>query len=64
MYDVFIKRERASIVTTGSIDLSAREQKNGWWKMEWTDNSNGLVIAESRGLHFVNIQVWVIAIRS
>jgi hypothetical protein len=64
VYDLSLKRERASVVSSGSVESSAREHRNGWWKIEWTDNSDGLVIAESTGLHFVNIQVWVIAVRS
>ena len=62
VYDLSIKREQASIMATGSVDLSEGECRNGWWKMEWTNNSDGLMIAESRGLHFVNIQVWCIDI--
>jgi len=60
VYDLSIKREKASVIAAGTIDLSAEEHRNGWWKIEWTDNSDGLVIAESKGLHLLNIQVWCI----
>ena len=61
VYEFSIKSKKASVIAAGSIDLSAGEQRNEWWKIEWTDNSDGLVIAETKGLHLLNIQVWNIA---
>jgi hypothetical protein len=62
VYDISIKREQASVIAAGNVGLPAEERRNGWWKIEWTNNSDSLVIAESWGLHFVNIQVWFIAV--
>jgi hypothetical protein len=60
IFDVSVRRATASVVASGWIELpelSAGETRSGWWKMEWIDRTNDLLIAESKGLHLLNLNV-------
>jgi hypothetical protein len=63
VYDLSVRDKIASVIASGDIDLSnlpPAEQRTGWWKIEWTDNPDELIVAESKGLHVLNITVSVI----
>ena len=60
VYDLNIRAETASLVASGWLDLpelSVGEMRTGWWKIEWDDQTNNLLVAESKGLHFLNLNV-------
>lgn len=58
VYQVSLKREIADVVSFGSIERSSIDKhRSDWWKMEWTDNSDNLIIASSNSVRFLNVQV-------
>jgi hypothetical protein len=60
VFELSIRRKASSIVSVGSVPLfplEKGEHRTGWWKLEWASNNDGLVIAESKGLHLVNVEV-------
>ena len=57
VFELSIRRKASSIVSAGLVQLFPGEHRTGWWKLEWASNNDGLVIAESKGLHLVNVDV-------
>ena len=60
IYDLSIQAKQSSLVASGSLELpelSAGERRTGWWKIEWIEQSNDLLVAESKGLHLLNLNV-------
>lgn len=57
-----IRKGTASVVRSGTIGipiLPEGEKRTGWWKMEWTNDSNSIFVAESKGLYLLDIEVCV-----
>jgi hypothetical protein len=60
VFKVSLRRQDAVIVSSGSTDLpflDIKEVRTGWWKLEWAISGDSLVVAESKGLHLVNVTV-------
>ena len=60
VYHLSVKKGMAEVVAAGSIELpvlAPGEHRTTWWKMEWNNNSDGLVIAENNALHYLNTTV-------
>src|SRR5271170_1871467 len=60
VYDLSIPAKTVSQVASGWLELpelSAGEGRTGWWKIEWIEETNDLLIAESKGLHVLNFNV-------
>lgn len=60
VYDVSVKMTQSSLTASGSLELpelSAGERRSGWAKIAWIEQTNDLLIAESKGLHLLNFNV-------
>lgn len=60
IYDLSVQAKQSSLVASRSLELpelSAGERRTGWWKIEWIEQSNNLLVAESKGLHLLNLNV-------
>jgi hypothetical protein len=60
-YDLLSMRAgRATESSSGRIDFSLTENKDlraGWWKMEWIDYTEEILIASSNGLYLLDVAV-------
>lgn len=59
-YDLSMRAGRATESSSGCIDLSLTENKDlrvGWWKMEWIDYTEEVLIAASNGLYLLDVAV-------
>src|SRR5271170_2448109 len=60
VYGLSIPAKTVSVAASGWLELpelSAGENRTGWWKIEWIQEPNNLVVAESKGLHLLNFNV-------
>jgi hypothetical protein len=60
VYSLSIPAKTISLVASGWLDLpklSAGENRTGWWKIQWIEETNDLLVAESKGLHLLNFNV-------
>src|SRR5277367_1034780 len=60
VYNLSIPAKTVSVVASGWLELpelSAGEGRTGWWKIEWIEQTNDLLLAESKGLHLLNFNV-------
>ena len=58
--DFSVRKETVLGVASGSRVLSVLpvgEKRTGWWKMEWLDDPNIVIVAESKGLYLLDIDV-------
>jgi hypothetical protein len=59
-YDLSMRAGRATESSSGRIDFSLTEKKDlraGWWKMEWIDYTEEVLIAASNGLYLLDVAV-------
>lgn len=59
-YDLFRRTGRATESSSGRIEPSLTENKEiraGWWKMEWIDYTEEVLIAGSNGLYLLDLAV-------
>jgi len=60
VYKLSMKKKLAEVVIVGNVELPVLPQgdcRTRWWKMEWNDTSDGLVIARDTSLHLLNVNV-------
>ena len=60
VYDLSIRTGRATESSSGRIESSFiknKEVRMGWWKIEWIDHTEEVLIAESNGLYLLDVMV-------
>jgi len=59
VFELKVQKKESVMVSSGSLELSLLGSQPGglWWKAEWKSVDNTVVIAESRGLHVLDIAV-------
>lgn len=57
VYQLSNKKETADVMASGTIALTRGDHRNELWKMQWTYDSDGLVIAQSNTLYYLNVHV-------
>ena len=60
VYGLSFPAKTVSVAASGWLELpelSAGENRAGWWKIEWIEETNDLLVAESKGLHLLNFNV-------
>jgi RNA polymerase I-specific transcription-initiation factor len=58
--ELSLKKKDAVVVSSGSIvprSVRKSQSRMGWWKFAWAIDVDSLVVAESEGLHLVNVKV-------
>jgi hypothetical protein len=60
VFEVAVRPGRASKSSSGLVEViltSKKDTRTGWWKMEWIDHTDEVLIAESNGLHLLDVMV-------
>lgn len=61
VYELTVRTGRATKASSGGIDISVANKKDifrGWWKMEWIDHTEEVLIAERNGLHLLDVMAF------
>jgi len=61
IFELTVRTGRATKSSSGHIEVSATNKNeigSGWWKLEWIDHSEEVLIAESGGLHLLDVMAF------
>ena len=60
-FELTVRTGRATKASSGHIEMyltDKKELRSGWWKIEWIDHTEEVFIAESNGLHLLDVMAF------
>ena len=60
IFELSVRTGRTTQSSSGHIEMSVsrnKDFKSTWWKMEWIDHTEEILVAENHGLHLLDVMV-------